>query len=98
VFSLGDIYARQHISKTRDMLPGVTLRKIAELMVIAERTIAAGANRKTFVINQLKSFLGDAEYAKVEPFVDLAIETIIMISHAEIDIKKINPKSWCCCK
>ncbi len=67
-------------------------------MTIAEKTIAAGANRKTFVMNQLKNLLGEEEFAQKEPFISLAIETVIMISRSEIDIKKINPRSWCCCK
>ena len=65
-------------------------------MTLGEKTIATGANRKAFVMSQLKSILGEDEFAKKEPFINLAIETIIMISYSEIDIKKINRRSLCC--
>lgn len=75
-----------------------TLKKVAELMVIAERTIALGSGRKEFVLAQVKIFLGNEEFTQLEPFINLAIETIVMISHADIDIKKINAKKcFPCC-
>ena len=78
--------------------PNDVLKKVAELMIIAERTIALGSGRKEFVLGQVKSLLGDEQFTELKPFIDLAIETVIMISHADIDIKKINPKKcFPCC-
>lgn len=73
-------------------------RQIADLMVVAERTFALGSGRKEYVLRELKRVLGDEEFAKQEVFIDLAIETIVLISQSGIDIKKINPKSLCCCR
>lgn len=79
-------------------LPIDVLKKVAELMVAAERTIALGTGRKEFVLAQIKTLLGDEQFAQLEPFIDLAIETVILISHSDIDIKKINVKKcFPCC-
>lgn len=74
------------------------LAQVADLMVIAERTIALGSGRKEYVLKELKKLLGDSEFEKNLPFIELTIETIVLISHSEIDIRKINPKSLSCCK
>jgi hypothetical protein len=73
------------------------MKQIADLMVVAERTIALGSGRKEYVLSELKRILGEEKFAEQRVFIDLGIETVIMISHSEIDISKINPKSWRCC-
>lgn len=79
-------------------LPLDVLKKVAEFMVVAERTIALGSGRKEFVLAHAKSMLGAEQFEQLEPFINLAIETIVMISHADIDIKKINTKKcFPCC-
>jgi hypothetical protein len=74
------------------------MKQIADLMLVAERTISIGTNRKEYVLRELRRILGDEEFVRQEVFINLAIETVILISHSNIDIKKINPKSWSCCK
>jgi hypothetical protein len=69
-------------------------------MVVAERMVVlkSGQDRKQYVMNELRKLLGREQYAEYEPLISLAIETIILISHSDLDIKKINPrKCFPCC-
>lgn len=104
VFYVSHLYILTRVRDVYDLirntmaLPLDILKKVAEFMLIAERTIALGSGRKEFVLAQVKILLGDEQFAEYKPLIDLAIETIIMISHADIDIKKINPKKcFPCC-
>ncbi len=73
--------------------------KVLRAMIVFEKTRQAGAIKKENVLAELKLALGDSSFNELQPWIEVAIESIVLISKSGIDISKIKPKGlFACCK